>query len=188
MSLTKLTENLNIIQALPDKPTIPATELKQQFDSSGNKIKTYINETLTEDLDTTLASMNTTIGKKASKDDVYTKQQTNALLQTKADSSDLSNLIKTEEIGFEVYSGVDPDHEDLTIAIGRGKYTIPTGYKVLTANIFEAGNTLMGFVMATIDHFEHDSVTGYDYVCVKVLGSAYGFNADIGVRMIYIKE
>jgi len=87
MGLRKLLENLNIIQALPDKPTNTATELKQQFDLSGNKIKTYINETLTEDLDSALSTINTTLSSKANSSDVYTKTATDALLQTKADSS-----------------------------------------------------------------------------------------------------
>lgn len=52
MSLTKLTDNLNVIQTLSDKPTQTASELKQKFDEAGNKIKGYINNTLTGEIDT----------------------------------------------------------------------------------------------------------------------------------------
>lgn len=72
MSLTKLTDNLNIIQALPDKPTNTATELKQKFDEASNKIKTYINETLTGEIDTELGTINTSLGNKANTTDVNT--------------------------------------------------------------------------------------------------------------------
>lgn len=55
MALTKLTTNLNNIQALHDKPNtadgLTADQLKAKFDKAGNDIKTYINETLTEEID-----------------------------------------------------------------------------------------------------------------------------------------
>lgn len=103
MGLRKLLENLNIIQALPDKPTNTATELKQQFDLSGNKIKTYINEILTEDLDLALSS-------KANSSDVYTKTETNTLLQTKANSSDVANCKLKGD--FAVLTGSATMNED----------------------------------------------------------------------------
>lgn len=46
MALTKLTENLNVHQSLPDKPALSADELKIKFDEASNKIKDYLNETL----------------------------------------------------------------------------------------------------------------------------------------------
>lgn len=51
MSLTKLNDNLNTIQSLPNKPTLEAEALKAEFDKSGNLIKTYINNTLTEEVE-----------------------------------------------------------------------------------------------------------------------------------------
>ena len=58
MALTKLTENLNIIQSLADKPTETATQLKQKFDEAANDIKTYINGTLTDEVDTLVSGIN----------------------------------------------------------------------------------------------------------------------------------
>ena len=59
MSLTKLTADLNIIQALDDEPNdvggLTAAQLKAKFDQAGGTIKTYLNETLTPELDTALA-------------------------------------------------------------------------------------------------------------------------------------
>lgn len=51
MALTKLTENLNNVQSLANKPPLEAEELKAEFDKAGNSIKTYINEILTEEIE-----------------------------------------------------------------------------------------------------------------------------------------
>lgn len=60
MALTKLTTNLNNIQALHDRPNVTdgltADELKERFDRAGNEIKSYINNTLTEELDDVVAN------------------------------------------------------------------------------------------------------------------------------------
>lgn len=60
MALTKLTTNLNNIQALHDRPNVTdgltADELKERFDKAGNDIKSYINNTLTEELDNVVAT------------------------------------------------------------------------------------------------------------------------------------
>lgn len=61
MSLTKLTDNLNEIQSLADKPTQTATQLKQAFDNAGNTIKDYINNTLTSEIDTVTSSQSNSI-------------------------------------------------------------------------------------------------------------------------------
>lgn len=60
MALTKLTTNLNNIQALHDRPNVTdgltADELKERFDKAGNDIKDYINNTLTEELDDSITN------------------------------------------------------------------------------------------------------------------------------------
>lgn len=57
INLTKLTEDLNIIQSLNDTPTESATELKTKFDEAGNTIKTFINETLIEQIKTAFTTI-----------------------------------------------------------------------------------------------------------------------------------
>lgn len=61
MALTKLTANVNNIQALSDRPNeqdgLTSAELKQRFDKAGSDIKTYINEILTEELDDIVESI-----------------------------------------------------------------------------------------------------------------------------------
>lgn len=51
MALTKLEENLNIIENLPDSPNLEPSELKRKFDEGTIKIKEFINETLTSEID-----------------------------------------------------------------------------------------------------------------------------------------
>lgn len=61
MALTKFLTNVNNIQALSDKPNeidgLTSAELKAKFDKAGSDIKTYINDTLTEELDTKFGSI-----------------------------------------------------------------------------------------------------------------------------------
>lgn len=55
--LTEMTENVNIHQTLPDQPALTAEELKSKFDEGANKIKTYLNETLVDELTKILTSL-----------------------------------------------------------------------------------------------------------------------------------
>ena len=66
MSLTKLTANVANIIGLDDNPNegatpLSSTELKNTFDKAGTDIKNYINNTLTEELDTKINNINTRI-------------------------------------------------------------------------------------------------------------------------------
>ena len=51
MALTKLEENLNIIENLSDSPTLESDELKRKFDEGSLTIKKYLNEVLTKEID-----------------------------------------------------------------------------------------------------------------------------------------
>jgi hypothetical protein len=61
MALTKLTADVNNIQALSDRPNtidgLTSSQLKAKYDKAGADIKTYINSTLTTELDTALATI-----------------------------------------------------------------------------------------------------------------------------------
>lgn len=90
MSLTKFTGATNWIRSLINKPTKPASELKEDFDKAGDLIKTYINETLTEEIDTEL-------GTKANSSSVYTKSEIDSQLEEKADSSSVYTKAQADE-------------------------------------------------------------------------------------------
>lgn len=63
MALTKLTADLDNIQALSDKPNeiegLTADQLKAKFDKGANDIKDYINDTLIDELDTSITDIDT---------------------------------------------------------------------------------------------------------------------------------
>ena len=63
MPLTKMTTNVNNIQALSDRPNtidgLTSAELKEKFDKAGADLKDYLNTTLTEELDEALATIPT---------------------------------------------------------------------------------------------------------------------------------
>lgn len=56
MSLPELDDNLNILQSLPNKPTLSAEDLKEEFDKAPNLIKNYINNVLLEAIETLVTS------------------------------------------------------------------------------------------------------------------------------------
>lgn len=64
MALTKMSADVNNIQALSDNPNtvdgLTSSQLKELFDKAGADIKTYLNSTLTEELDTKLATIPST--------------------------------------------------------------------------------------------------------------------------------
>ena len=60
MSLSKLTENLNVHQSLPDDPALTTAQLKAKWDEAVNTIKSYINETETEEIDLLVTGLQNT--------------------------------------------------------------------------------------------------------------------------------
>lgn len=76
MAITKLNDNLNVHQSLPDKPTLSAEDLKAKFDEPVDLIKTYVNETLTVELDTALSTkVDKITGKSLSTNDYTTAEK-----------------------------------------------------------------------------------------------------------------
>lgn len=68
MALTKLEENLNTIENLPDSPNLEPNELKRKFDESSIKIKNFINETLTAEIDNIVTQIKKDINNKLLED------------------------------------------------------------------------------------------------------------------------
>lgn len=100
MALTKLTDNLNSIQSLPNKPALEAEELKAEFDKSSNLIKEYINEILTEEIEALITS--TVDAAKIVVENVLTSESTvNALSANQGKSlKDLIDTINTKLSGI----------------------------------------------------------------------------------------
>lgn len=100
MALTKLTDNLNIIQSLANKPPLEAEELKAEFDKSSNAIKEYINEILTEEIEALIIS--TVESAKVIVENVLTSTNTvNALSANQGKAlKDLIDTMKTKLDGI----------------------------------------------------------------------------------------
>lgn len=100
MALTKLTDNLNNIQSLPNKPSLEADELKAEFDKAGNLIKAYINEILTEEIEALIT--NTVESAKVVVENVLTSEsEINALSANQGKAlKDLIDTMKTKLDGI----------------------------------------------------------------------------------------
>lgn len=61
MSLTKFNESVTNHQSLPDKPTLSSAELKTLWDKAGVDIKNYLNQILTEEIDSKISEFQTKI-------------------------------------------------------------------------------------------------------------------------------
>lgn len=93
MTLSKLTTDLNIVSTLADLPNatsgLTAAQLKAKFDEGPNDIKTYINNTLTSEIDTQLAAGGTALTTHKTSGDhdtrYYTQAQADAKYETITD-------------------------------------------------------------------------------------------------------
>ena len=60
MAMTKFNKDMEIISALDDEPNdvggLTAAQLKAKFDEGGVALKDYLNDTLTQEIDTKLAT------------------------------------------------------------------------------------------------------------------------------------
>lgn len=60
MAMTKFTKDMAIIAALDDEPNdvggLSGQQLKEKFDEGGTAIKAYLNDTLTAEIDSKLAT------------------------------------------------------------------------------------------------------------------------------------
>lgn len=106
MSLTKFNGETNNIQGLADKPTQSASQLKALFDKIGTDIKTYLNGTLTTEIDTALAG--------------------------KADTTQTDVKIDSEFQYQDVEINIS---SSLSEGTGFTTYNLPTGYALFTASI-----------------------------------------------------
>ncbi|NLC92047.1 MAG: hypothetical protein GX677_01050, partial [Treponema sp.] len=91
MALTKFTDDVEIIQALSNTPNategLTADQLKAKFDEATGKIKTYINDTLTAEVDTKIDAV----------EDVIEAVDTRIDTVEKTLSEESSGWVKAEE-------------------------------------------------------------------------------------------
>lgn len=126
MSLTELNENLNTHQSLPDKPALPASELKKAFDDAPNKIKEYINSILTKELDRSILALQTT------------SQELQAAVQKNADVLSIKQLDIIYPIG-SIYMSIN-DNEPSGLFGGTWE-KIKDKFLLSSGDTYEAGTT-----------------------------------------------
>lgn len=56
LNLTKFTEDMNKIASLDDQPALTSAQLKAKFDEGGVAVKTYLNDTLTSEVESQVAT------------------------------------------------------------------------------------------------------------------------------------
>lgn len=162
MSLTKFTENMSIISALPDAPTLTASELKAKFDEAGTKIKTYLNNTLTTETEQLVATEKSTLQGLITALGTQIRNEISAGLQARYHIGkiilDTSNINPYTYLGFGIWElwgkgkvpvGVDTEDTDFSIVEktgGEKTHTLtineipPHGHNMYKAGFSEVGS------------------------------------------------
>lgn len=127
--MDKLTENLNIIQNLPDQPTLSAQELKAKFDEAVGIIKNYLNEVVEPTVTGVANSAVTTTEfldyKKEIKESI---EEFNETLDGYSDKIDKAVGVATSYEDFEIttesiaYSVTQSMEKDLTATYTKAGY------------------------------------------------------------------
>lgn len=158
MSIRKLTDNLNIISSLADRPTETTANLKARFDEAGNMIKNYLNEVLITDTETEIEErvesatnlINQTIS------DLETSVQTSITTLNDEVSQTIESLkeeIKATTLnytGFEITS-----HDSGTLNHGNGGAVT----KTITATKPDYYPlAIVGFKSTSINHYNNSSM------------------------------
>lgn len=147
MAFSRFTDDMNIISALPDKPNEPpdsysADALKAKFDEGASRIKTYLNNTLTPELEASGAAAN--IGASDYGTDMEFSSVQGAIYALK-EKTDEANADAKEYA--KSYS--DSLHQDSTDYVDSAKAE-------LNANIESTRADLENDLLATKNTFEQD--------------------------------
>lgn len=126
MSLSKFNENVNNHQSLPDKPTLPAEDLKVLWDKAVNDIKTYINTILTNEIDTVLETKANSSNVYA-KTDVYNKTETYNKLE-------VYNKTEIDYVQTETINASNTNGQASIVFTRSGKIVTVTANITLNAN------------------------------------------------------
>lgn len=186
MAITKMTDNLNIIQSLPDNPALEADELKRKFDEGGNAIKTYINDILTKEIDALVKEIKDDVSNQIIEDNKKKYYIGKIIMDTK-------NVNPSTYLGFGVWQlwgtgrvpvGVDttqeefnevekeggekthtltsselPDHKHV-FSNGKGNYVYPTVDRSNTTNWGASFSSSSDYKIAPADEQKMEGTSG----------------------------
>lgn len=106
MAITQCTADTSAVSNLPDAPALTASELKAVFDKGGTEIKSYINNTLIGDINSTITSTANTInGTITSNDTAYNNRMTAIEGDITTLQTSVSGKQKTISVGSTTPSG-----------------------------------------------------------------------------------
>ena len=170
MTISKLTTDPElVIQGLPDVPGISAAALKAKFDEGNGLIKTYINNTLTTEIDSELAGV--VLGQIP--DGTITLVKLASALQTQIDdatpivgqtSTDTSGWTSTSTAGFTqkkdvAITGVTADDYPSVFFVA-GSYVAAKDAEITFVEAYAGGITLYATAVPA-------STLTFDYVITK---------------------
>lgn len=177
MSLTKLEENLSIIENLPDSPTMETTKLKQKFDEGSIKIKDYINEILTVEIDSIVTQIKKEISSKILEDNKKKYYVGKLIFDTK-------NVNPSTYLGFGTWQlwgqgrvpvGVNPNDNDFkTVEKTGGEKT----HKLTLAEIPSHTHTFKGNVTSSAGTHTH-TLNNHTHTYSKVNSTTEGHKLTI---------
>ncbi len=152
MALTKLEDNLNIIENLSDSPTLESDELKRKFDEGSLVIKKYINEVLTKEVDELVTQIKKDVNAKLLEDNKKKYYVGKLIFDTK-------NVNPAIYLGFGTWQlwgagkvpvGINTNDTDFnTVEKMGGKKAVDISHKHTIASHNHGGNT--GSTTLTID-------------------------------------
>lgn len=157
MPLSKFTGETNNIQSLPDQPSISASELKAKFDKTGDDLKTYINGTLTSELDTEL-------GNKANSNNVYTKAEVDGTV-----------LLNNKRLG-----GALDRSATLSDSIANYKYLdiFSGNNRVLLCRTYNNNRDVKQTTLTKIDSYRGSGVSSVEYQTLDITISETSLTVD----------
>jgi len=157
MSLTKFTENTNVISELPDAPSMSAQEIKAKFDEAGTKIKNYINNTLTEETEQLVSGTKTSLQSLISALGTQIRSEITAGLQARYHVGKL--IFETENVNPATYLGFGTWE-----LWGKGR--VPVGVDSEDADFNEAektgGEKTHTLTVAEMPRHKHGVVGNFD--------------------------
>lgn len=169
VQLTKFTEDMNKVSSLADQPTITSTALKAKFDEGGQKIKEYLNGTLTDEvqdafqdlegeiqdaLDQIQALLDALTAENISYDNTSSGMTADDVQEAIDELKGITNTLSTSIGSVNTTAGKKAVYSDFTITTGSRSDNLP-------------GNT------STADYTLDCTITNSGYFPIGIVGFHY---------------
>jgi hypothetical protein len=176
MALTKLTANVANIIGLDDNPNegatpLSSTELKNTFDKAGTDIKNYINNTLTEELDSKFETTSSDIGALSNLETEDKSSLVNAVNEVKG-----KNMITATASDTNVTTTTDSKYTNIVFnsvlsSVGN-KLTLNT-----TTGEITVGSGISYVKVSCGCYITMNSSGTYHYLTIRKNGTQFGKNS-----------